>query len=395
MQLNFDSRSQLSKGSRLALYLDAACTQQIMCCEGDDLATCESLWVPAECVWLHYQCEQNQTSSWGFKIRATTLRWRARNEALALLLPYENAWDLLQLLAEEAPEEILRPAVLGNLLRYLQHGRAPHKERVCSVLLEVLSMPFELERVQFDWCAFSSLELQIAWHEVLSSQQQGGVLLLPSGTQSMLDLLVLVRTLMQEAGLSLWDTSLQCMDEVSELSALSKWLLHPDDAPRPAQSLRLALRAANMTDFEGHMFSKWSLATDEQLVEYVDRGVQNGGSSPLNLRGAQLVSIRDDSHAFAELAATTPSARCLRFYLLQRFNQLLYKNLPLVHTASGGLQPHTLGGRLCLLRGLIFFDAKLGFLQQALGATTVDADAPSVLLNRLRAAKYRADPHAA
>ena len=29
LQLNFDSRSNLSKGSRLALYLDAECTQQV------------------------------------------------------------------------------------------------------------------------------------------------------------------------------------------------------------------------------------------------------------------------------------------------------------------------------------------------------------------------------
>jgi len=58
IQICFDSRSRLSRGSRLALYLDAACTQQIVNCEGGDLSTLESLWVPSGRVWIHYQCTQ-------------------------------------------------------------------------------------------------------------------------------------------------------------------------------------------------------------------------------------------------------------------------------------------------------------------------------------------------
>eukprot|EP00965_Chrysotila_dentata_P004701 153209-Pleurochrysis_carterae.AAC.2 len=118
------------------------------------------------------------------------------------------------------------------------------------------------------------------------------------------------------------------------------------------------------------------------------------------MRPAALSTLRGEhAHAMAKLAATDTRARCLRFALLQRFNSLLLKLMPLVHTAhaahaeetegeagaDGPAAARTLGGRLCQLRGLLFFDAKLKYLQRVLSATATDADAPSVLLNRLRA----------
>jgi len=45
------------------------------------------------------------------------IRWSARNEELALQMPQQNAWDVLQLLAEESPAALLEPFILANLLR--------------------------------------------------------------------------------------------------------------------------------------------------------------------------------------------------------------------------------------------------------------------------------------
>ena len=72
-------------------------------------------------------------------MRAAPLRWRFRNEATLSAMPAEFGWDLLQILGEEMPSQLLEPSLLSNLLRYLTHGRAPHKDRVCLLLLRVLS----------------------------------------------------------------------------------------------------------------------------------------------------------------------------------------------------------------------------------------------------------------
>ena len=62
-----------------------------------------------------------------YQVRATPLRWGARNEHALLSAPLDCGWETLALLCEEAPEQLLQPTLLASLLRYLQHGRAPHK----------------------------------------------------------------------------------------------------------------------------------------------------------------------------------------------------------------------------------------------------------------------------
>ena len=100
--------------------------------------------------------------------------------------------------------------------------------------------------------------------------------------------------------------------------------------------------------------------------------------------------------AYAPLAAAPPRARVLRTALLQRFNSLLANHLALVYTGSAressGLEsesPTSLGGRLCALRGLIFFELKHGALKRALAATTTDADHAAVAISRHRATNAR------
>jgi hypothetical protein len=49
----------------------------------------------------------------------------------------------------------------------------------------------------------------------------------------------------------------------------------------------------------------------------------------------------------------------------------------------------SLGGRLCALRGLVFFELKHGALRRALAATTSDADHAAVSISRHRATTAR------
>ena len=78
--------------------------------------------MPAERVWILLTSEQNREHAWGFKVRATPVRWRPRNEAFLLAAPLDNGWETMQLLCEEVPEQMLHPTMLANMLRYLQHG---------------------------------------------------------------------------------------------------------------------------------------------------------------------------------------------------------------------------------------------------------------------------------
>jgi len=79
-------------------------------------------------------------------------------------------------------------------------------------------------------------------------------------------------------------------------------------------------------------------------------------------RPHSLATLQGDDATYAPLAAAPPRARVLRTALLQRFNTLLAKHLALVHTGSAR-ETASLGGRLCALRGLVFFELKHGALK--------------------------------
>ena len=67
--------------------------------------------------------------------------------------------------------------------------------------------------------------------------------------------------------------------QVSELSALSKWLLEPNAYPLPPASLRAALRAAPSSSPQHsppeRIFGAWGgIERDELLVRYIDARLQ-------------------------------------------------------------------------------------------------------------------------
>ena len=84
---------------------------------------------------------------------------------------------------------------------------------------------------------------------------------------------------------------------MSELSALTKWLLAPHAHPLPPASLRSALRAAPSTSPQHapeRQLGAWGgIERDELLVRYID-GLQQqqGAGSALSLRPAQLTTLQ-------------------------------------------------------------------------------------------------------
>ena len=67
LHLHFDARTQLPGGARLGVYLDAACTYELLTLEAEDAAAAETLCVPAGRAWLLLSSEQNREHAWGFK----------------------------------------------------------------------------------------------------------------------------------------------------------------------------------------------------------------------------------------------------------------------------------------------------------------------------------------
>lgn len=216
MQLHFDSRSRLSRGATLAIFMDARCSQEAFTFDCEDLMATEALCVPCECVWLRYRCHQNRDHAWGYKVRAVPLHWRLSNETEVARGPFELGWELLQLLVEESPGAFASAPMLHSLLRYLLYGRAPHKERVCLILLKALP-EIDIEALPFESAAFAALERQVAWHDSLL-RSRGDSLeaasTLPQASLCIVDLLVDLRERMVAAGITPWASSLGFMSEV-------------------------------------------------------------------------------------------------------------------------------------------------------------------------------------
>ena len=389
MQLHFDARSWLSRGSTLTIYLDAACTQEAFSFDSDDLLATEVLSVPVECLYIKYHCPQNRDHAWGWKLHAIPARWRVGYEVAVAEAPFEFGWDLLQLLVEEAPSAFSRPGMLSNVLRYLLYGRAPHKERACLLLLRLLP---RLRADELDSSVLQSLEQQIAWHDGVlrqASQPLEGTALLPCSSQCMLDFLLEARARMQAHNISPWPSTLSWMSEVAELHALTKWLLQPTPAhPCPRVSQRLALRSSQLTGVDAHCFSRWAgPELDAMLVTTVEKMAPGNA---LNIRPAQLQAVGEAAkEAYPALSSYAPSELTFRAALLHRFNQLLARHMALVHDGSVGKTADTLGGRLCALRGAILLEIKLGALEQTLASTASDSEHITVLLNRFKATRLR------
>lgn len=390
MQLIFDSRSWLSRGSTLTVFFDAACTHHAFTFDSDDLLTAETLCVPVDRVWMQYYCEQNRDHAWGFKLHVQPLRWCVRNEVAIADGPFEFGWELMQLLVDDAPSAMAHPAMLANMLRYLLHGRAPHKERVCMLMLKTLPA-LQVDTLALDVVGLQALEQHIAWHDALLKQPLPleGTALLPMATQCMLDLLLEARECMNAQGVVPWPSALSFTSEVAELSALTKWLLAPTRNSCPRASAKLAARAAGQPDINLEVYNRWLTRFDVVLVGLVD-STSHGSGTALSMRTSQIATLSEQARdASSSIGAFTPAEVAMRLALLQRFNQLVSRHLSLVHTGITR-KPNTLGDRLCRLRGAILLETKLSALEKALASTVSDTDVTPVELNRFKASRLRA-----
>ena len=447
LEIVFDARTRLSAGSTLTLYAHGHGSDPVrllLRARGAELADARVV-VPGCSVAVRYTCEQNRELAWGFKLRCRALGpRRARSEAVLLRSPLADATPhaLLRLLARVRPEMMLSKETLGQLLRYLQHPRAPERERVCTLLLGLLRRARLDDADGFDWSAIRSLEAQVGWHESLC----GNGVLLPPDTQALAELIIEVRVRLRAIGLTPWRSSLRGMGEAVELSMLSRWLLSPDVYEAPAATVRAVLKltgSAGLSESEAEgggahqplLLDGWTPPMDAQLVKYVEQLAERTGGSTLSLRAAQLARLRENvsggGAAGRLLAAMPPRARCLRFAVLHRFNTLYSRLFALVHTGTGGGEideageggragepgssgggssgggvgssgglvgstptPGRLGSRLCALRHLLFLDVKRLHLHRAAAASAPPADSavPIVRINRLRAALPDAPP---
>jgi len=128
---------------------------------------------------------------------------------------------------------------------------------------------------------------------------------------------------------------------------------------------------------------RWTGKMDRQLVDLVNDVSEISGVHPLKLSPAQVTLVTDLDREHYNLLATMPEiALALRYCCLREFNRLISKGLPFIDltpaSASDGLAKH-----ICDLRGIIFYQVKVEFLDSILQRTATTKQPPSISIQRL------------
>jgi hypothetical protein len=102
--------------------------------------------VPGDTVWCHLSGEVQggrfARPLWGFRLRVCAVDWRSpQGEAQVLETPLAFAWQLLELLSEHRPHELLTQHTAVRLIQYLHARCAPRLTNAASLLLRLLQLP--------------------------------------------------------------------------------------------------------------------------------------------------------------------------------------------------------------------------------------------------------------
>ena len=133
--------------------------------------------------------------------------------------------------------------------------------------------------------------------------------------------------------------------------------------------------------------AKWTLAADEQLVEFFCEWARNTGVDPLNVVPSDVkqTDIKACGPRFAKLAAFPQREIQLRVLFLQAFNRRVRQLLPLIDLSCDS-DDSTLAANVRVLRGLIFSPVKESIWQTTLRLSESDvAQRPTVLVDRMGA----------
>lgn len=365
--------------------------------------------VEGDTVWCHLKGEVQGGSRprrplWGFRVRACVAGWRSpEGETQVLETPLAFAWQLLELLSEHRPLELLTQHTYIRLVQYLHARCAPHLTSAASVLLRLLKLPAktlcDLEgpdpRLSWPMQHITALALHV---NQFFEAHPGRAMRVPLQIQLYAELVARAVSRGPEAGLKLPPSD--WMQSMSELNSACRFMLRDEGADTISDLPNVWLRQLEASGLELMLLNEpWSLAKYTTLLRFATQKIGGPKGELIDLSPKSLPApTEDDGPVMAQCDQATVQ---VRFALLQLFNRVLLPCFGVAWTGEPQLG-HTLGAELCSLRQIIFTEVKNSVWGITMDATipfrrpaAIAANPPpTVTLNRRRALKERADRHA-
>ena len=420
---------RLPGASQITLHLDArsslgapssSAPAQLIFCADEEGANVIARWAGSPSGWINRTVlgdtlwvrlvgevpkKEVAKKPWGFSVRITASAWLPPDEEVhALEAPLSIGWQLLELLCEHRPIELLTVHTFRAIVRYLHTEDAPHRAVAAALLLRLLKLPASalppemLTDPRDAWPMDSLLALtkQVEWHAANAVDRVSGLLAPHAQLYAELVAQAHMRASPGQPG-PVW------MAGVTELSAVANYLLQPE---RELDS-RVRVPARWSAVIRGQGLNPGLLDTQRWSVSMHAALVKQAASMAAANKTKLLAEVSWPTWSLPRAARGPLSdvedneAIKVHFALLQQFNHHLQSQMAYVFTGYAD-RPHTLGAQLCELRDLIFPEVKLAKWTATLDAVAIVRDnaynkehpPPAITVNRHRAAKEREDRRA-
>ena len=394
---------------------------------------------------------------WGWRVRAIAESWRPYTEEETLRMPLPLGWPMLWLLLKATPASLTLPAVFDTLVDTLRHPSNGCKEEAAAMLLRLLHLSSSELRgtdMRASWRLSSLLPLHraVTWHaarpepskllprhaqlyaEIIAAVPGSGSLTevclpasvvedarrrvvggsaLPSAVRSNYQQLATVGS----ALVGILDEYRAAFDASNAPSPSAELCAAFDALPAPplCAAARVVLKRWLREEGETEVIppgadARWSPALDAELLVAME-----AFKSRLRRKSVCAITPAEMVHELSQLKANFVPAyedvavRCIglmriaiartrqRWLLLRRLNTEIEQIIAYAHTGWCA-QPHTLGSRLCALRGLILMEVKRRLWDAALPSGPSDEGVVKsghvVSVNRFEAEAARADAEA-
>ncbi|KAL1499142.1 hypothetical protein AB1Y20_013653 [Prymnesium parvum] len=367
--------------------------------------------VPGDTVYVLLESVPDNTVAmaqkfWGWAVRATGERWAPPPEREVMRAPLPVGWPLLNMILELSPAVLKATEVFTMLYDILRHPNAIGKEYAAAMLLKLLRLAPSREDPRKDWQVEKLVPLYLAVELYAKHKDEAG--LLPRHAQLYAEIL---------GALPGSGSCTQACEsaEVDSAASLLDWKSRPSALPKEAATLyRKIARIDNFTiallygykqALGGGMgkgplpsciralppqaacafawqhtkvLSKSDIFTpslDEKLIQLAQivmkqrelQGLSDVKPEFLNFAHNEEVALKCDSLLSLELSHVRQ-----RWRAILDFNERLQEVFCYVHTGWTA-QPHTLGARICALRTLVLWDAKIKIWEAALPKPPPDA----------------------
>ena len=417
MTLHLDARSHLPGTAQLRFSSDEAGKHAVAPRWQGTAGGWVNRTVLGDTLWVHLDGEvpkkELAKKPWGFSVRVTASGWQPPEvEMGALDAPLAIGWQLLELLCEHRPSELLTNHTYRALIRYVHKEDGPHRALAASLLLRLLKLPATAlpadmgldPRTSWPMEPLLTLTSHVDWHRKEAVERVSG--LLTPHAQLCAELVAQAHMRVSKVTGGFRPAWVEALLELSEAASYFTAPTSGGAASPPLPKRWVAQLQASFSCIVQKVLEPiWPLEKYAALLKYAASvaaakgGAEVGKFKASTLAPSDLPPLKEG--ASGRLESVGLEELQLRFALLQTYNATLQANMAFVWTGYAD-RAHTLGAQLCALRELIFADIKAARWLAALDATaeihepkwTKEHPPPIAVINRHRAGKERADRRA-